>query len=178
MPCLLSVSLNLMSCINWKILTLPKLVDQIISLVLFLIPVSNVLCGPLTYIFRKATQEGCFPASWKSANIVPIHKSDKKFSVSNYRPISLLPQIAKVFEKILCEQILSHVRPAISEQQHDFVSGIAPPTLLRYCRRYTVLLTRESSWILPTRIFQRPLIESTMISCHIKWNPTIFILIS
>ena len=70
---------------------------------------SNVLCGPLTYIFRKATQEGCFPSSWKSANIVPIHKSGKKFSVSNYRPISLLPQIAKVFEKILCEQILFHV---------------------------------------------------------------------
>ena len=56
-------------------------------------------------------------------HIVPIHKSSKKLSVSNYRPISLLPQIAKVFEKILCEQILSHVRPAISEQQHGFVSG-------------------------------------------------------
>ena len=113
---------------------------------------SNVLCGPLT-----STQEGCFPSSWKSANIVPIHKSGNKLSVSNYKPISLLPQIAKVFEKILCEQILSSsttLSLGLLHQPCFIIAGGIP--------------TRESSWMLPTRIFQRPLIESTMISCYIK----------
>ena len=78
---------------------------------------SNVLCGPLTYIFRKATQEGCFPSSWKSANIAPIHKSDKKINVSNCRPILLLPQIAKVFEEILCEQVSAFKKSTEQDKQ-------------------------------------------------------------
>ena len=36
---------------------------------------------------------------WKLAKVIPIHKSDSKLDVSNYRPISILPVLSKVFEK-------------------------------------------------------------------------------
>ena len=98
---------------------------------------ANVLCGPLTYLFRRATLEGCFPSYWKAANIVPVHKSGKKEMVTNYRPISLLPQVSKVFEKIVCEQILCHVQPAVSGRQHGFISG-------RDCSTNLTALLREA----------------------------------
>ncbi len=65
----------------------------------------------------------CDPSNWKSANIVAIHKSGSRQNVANYRPISLLPLISKVFERILCNHLWRHVQPAISEQQHGFVPG-------------------------------------------------------
>ena len=64
------------------------------------------LCGanitlPLSIIFNNITNTEIFPNLWKSANITPVHKKDSKQDVRNYRPISLLPIFAKIFERIL-----------------------------------------------------------------------------
>ena len=84
---------------------------------------ADIFHGPLAHLFRMALSSGTYPSQWKAANLVAVHKSGKKQNVQNYRPISLLPQVSKVFEKILCQRILQHVQPAVSEQQHGFVSG-------------------------------------------------------
>ena len=60
------------------------------------------LCGdsiilPLTRIFKSSLRNGIFPATWKMANTIPVHKKEEKNIVKNYRPISLLPIFAKVF---------------------------------------------------------------------------------
>ena len=83
----------------------------------------DIFCGPLANLFRKALRSGAYPSQWKVANLVAIHKSGKRQNIANYRPISLLPRVSKVFEKIVCEQIMQHVQPAIAEQQHGFVPG-------------------------------------------------------
>ena len=64
------------------------------------------LCGdsitlPLTLIFKFSLRNGTFPDTWKMANRVPAHKKEEKNIVKNYRPISLLPIFAKVFERHL-----------------------------------------------------------------------------
>ena len=64
------------------------------------------MCGessalPLKMIFETALNDGVFPDDWKKGNIVPVHKKDFKTMLSNYRPISLLPIFAKIFEKII-----------------------------------------------------------------------------
>ena len=61
------------------------------------------LCGhsitfPLTLIFNFSLKTGTFPDTWKMANIIPVHKKEEKNIVKNYRPISLLPVVAKVFD--------------------------------------------------------------------------------
>ena len=84
---------------------------------------ADIFCGPLSHLFRMALQSGTYPSQWKVANLVALHKSGTKQLVANYRPISLIPQASKVFEKILCDQIMQHVQPVISEQQHGFVPG-------------------------------------------------------
>ena len=72
------------------------------------------LCGdsltlPLSIIFKNILNTGIFPTAWKSANVTPIHKKDSKQIINNYRPISLLPIFAKVFERILFIHIYEHL---------------------------------------------------------------------
>lgn len=52
-------------------------------------------------LFNRILSEGTFPKEWKIACVIPIFKSGNRKSVSNYRPISLLPLIGKLFEKLL-----------------------------------------------------------------------------
>ena len=69
------------------------------------------LCGdsivlPLSIIFQNT---GIFPDDWKYANVTPIHKKSDKQVVKNYRPISLLPVCAKMFENFLLKNIYNHL---------------------------------------------------------------------
>ena len=71
------------------------------------------LCGvnitlPLSIIFKNIINTGIFPTLWKSANITPVHKKDSKQVLKNYRPISLLPLFAKIFERILFLKMYNH----------------------------------------------------------------------
>lgn len=52
-------------------------------------------------LFNKTLSDGIFPTEWKIACVVPLHKGGRKKTVTNYRPISLLPLIAKLLERIL-----------------------------------------------------------------------------
>ena len=53
----------------------------------------------LAYIFNQSLTTGTYPARWKTALITFIHKKRSKYDTSNYRPISLLSNVYKVFEK-------------------------------------------------------------------------------
>ena len=55
----------------------------------------------LVNLFNECMENGIFPAPLKLARIVPIHKGGPMDNPTNYRPISLLPQFGKLFEKII-----------------------------------------------------------------------------
>ena len=61
---------------------------------------------PLTYVINNSFETGKFPNLLKIAKIIPIFKSGDKTLVSNYRPISVLPVFAKVYEKIMANHLL------------------------------------------------------------------------
>ena len=48
---------------------------------------------------------GIFPSVLKTAKVIPIHKKDSKLDCNNCRPISLLPNIEKVLEKLVYNRI-------------------------------------------------------------------------
>ena len=56
-------------------------------------------------IFNRSIITGIFPNEWKCAKVVPIHKQGKRNCVDNYRPISIIPVVAKVFERIIYDQL-------------------------------------------------------------------------
>ena len=46
-----------------------------------------------------------WPVELGSANITPAHKKEPTTDKGNYRPISVLPPVSKVFEKLLCDEL-------------------------------------------------------------------------
>ena len=55
----------------------------------------------LAYLFNLSLSSGVFPSLLKIAKVVPVHKNDSKLDCRNYRPISLLSNIEKIFEKLM-----------------------------------------------------------------------------
>jgi hypothetical protein len=82
----------------------------------------KALSLPLTTIFNASLSQGIFPSRWKHANVTPVLKKGSRTMVKNYRPISLLSVMSKIFEKVLHKKIYSHVRRHIAREQHGFIS--------------------------------------------------------
>ena len=73
----------------------------------------------LTYIFNMSFKADTFPSKRKLAKIISIFKKSENNDVSNYRPISLLPQVSKILEKYSLLSFLSN-NNSISDSQYGF----------------------------------------------------------
>ena len=63
------------------------------------------ITAPLTVIINQSLCTGIFPDSLKVAKVIPLFKKGDDKLFNNYRPISLLPTISKVFEKVVFQQL-------------------------------------------------------------------------
>ncbi len=59
----------------------------------------------LLIIINQTLSTGIFPDKLKIAKVTPVYKKDDQTEFTNYRPISLLPVISKIFERIICKQV-------------------------------------------------------------------------
>ena len=77
---------------------------------------------PLTLIINQLITTGIFPDSLKIAKIIPIYKKGEPTDLSNYIPISLLPTISKIFERIIHIQLQEYINRnnLLAEQQYGF----------------------------------------------------------
>ena len=66
------------------------------------------LCEPLALIINQLFLTGIFPDRLKLAKVLPLFKKGDQNSVDNYRPISLLPAISKIFERIVFCQLYDY----------------------------------------------------------------------
>ncbi len=62
---------------------------------------ADSLSIPLTDLFNKSMSEGVFPTLWKLSNISPVYKKAFRYLKENYRPVSLLPCMSKIMERIV-----------------------------------------------------------------------------
>ena len=67
------------------------------------------ICRPLTNIFKLSLSLSCFPDSWKKSNICPVFKKSNRQIKSNYRPISLLCNVSKVFERLVFNALYEYL---------------------------------------------------------------------
>jgi len=79
----------------------------------------------LSDLFNTCILDSEYPDDLKIAQIIPIHKSGSKECCSNYRPMSMLPAINKVFEKLLYSRLYSYVETneLLSPNQYGFREG-------------------------------------------------------
>lgn len=91
--------------------------------------VTPVLC----HILNLSLSSRKFPTAWKKAKIIPIPKNKSaSFSCSNSRPISLLPLLSKIMEKVVCNQIKQYFlsNGLLTDQQHAYRRGHSTATAL------------------------------------------------
>ena len=67
----------------------------------------STVIKPLLLIIRQVLNTGIFPEKLKIAKVIPIFKNGDEKLFSNYRPISILPSISKIIEKVVYQQIYS-----------------------------------------------------------------------
>ena len=66
-----------------------------------------------------------FPTTLKFANVTPAFKKGNRNQKDNYRPISILPIISKIFEKLICRQLSNHFDNIFSKFQCSFRKGFS-----------------------------------------------------
>ena len=83
---------------------------------------SPIIADSLTKIFNKVNRNECVPHDWKIARVIPLHKKGPRNLLNNYRPISILPIVRKVFEKVLYEQLYNYLiaNSLLSNKQFGF----------------------------------------------------------
>ena len=68
-----------------------------------------LIAKDLAKIFNLAINTGTYPDNLKIAKVIPIFKKGDQTSVNNYRPISILSPINKIFEKILYSRLIEYI---------------------------------------------------------------------
>ena len=68
---------------------------------------ANELSAPPTTLFNSCINKNALPSKWKCGHWAPVYKKDDMNAKENYRPITLLPRVSKVLEKLVGVQINS-----------------------------------------------------------------------
>ena len=67
------------------------------------------ISSSLTLIFNQSILTGVFPNDWKTSKVIPIYKSEAKDEMTNYRPISIISTVARIFERLIYNQIYEYL---------------------------------------------------------------------
>ena len=90
----------------------------------------QVLAPAVMALFQVIQKSSHWPKEWKTSYITPLHKNGSASDVKNYRPISLLPKLSIVFEKMLFNLLYPLVRPLVTNAQHGFMKRRSTTTQL------------------------------------------------
>lgn len=89
--------------------------------------VISLIAEPLSFIINQCLLNGIFPDALKDAKVVPIFKKGSKTEILNYRPISILPAISKIFEKIIYKRLYSYLIKfnILTSTQYGFLPNLS-----------------------------------------------------
>ena len=97
---------------------------------------SDIIAPSLTHIFNLSPETGIYVDDWKRARVIPIYKAEDKRKCENYRPISIMPVVSKVFERAVFNQVYRYL--CENSLLSRFQSGFRPKhstlsTLIQMC---------------------------------------------
>ena len=102
---------------------------------------SEITASYLTHIYNCSLSSANFPEEWKKPGVSPIFKSGNKEECENYRPISVLSVVAKIFEKLVCGQLSGYLneKNLLTKHQSGFREGHSTASSL---------LSTTNSWLI------------------------------
>ena len=120
----------------------------------------SVYTKELTTIINNCLKDGLFPNELKLANVSPAFKKDDDLNRENYRPVSILSYLSKVFERIFYKQINRFITSKCS----TFLCGFrknhnSQYLLLKILEIWKKVLIKEMKLLLFLWIFQKPLTQ-------------------
>ena len=100
-----------------------------ISAALLKIPVP-VITQPVTRLINHFICGQAWPTECKSSNVIPAHKKDDETDKRNYRPISVLTALSKIYERVVNDQISVMFTQKLSSNLSGFLKGHSCTTAL------------------------------------------------
>lgn len=90
------------------------------------------LIKPIQHLINSSFISGIFPQKLKMSKVTPVYKKGEKTDIQNYRPISVLPSVSKIFEKAMHNRLVEHLVKynLIDEEQHGFCKNKSTITAL------------------------------------------------
>ncbi|KAI8126735.1 putative RNA-directed DNA polymerase from transposon X-element [Lucilia cuprina] len=141
----------------------------------------HILKERLCQLYNRIMTTGVYPHDWKLAVLTPIPKPGKNQSqIDGYRPISLLPVLSKLFEKILAKRFWKLTKGQISKLQHAFIPRHGVHSI---CHQLEEILRRnlgngKHSLVLSEdleKAFDRVISSSVIMELH-RWGVPVQIL--
>ena len=88
----------------------------------FLLAILPLISSVLSELFNRCVETGIFPDSLKTARVTPIYKKGSKTDIKNYRPVSVLGNISKIFEGLMFNRISDffYKNELLCETQYGF----------------------------------------------------------
>ena len=78
-----------------------------------------IISSHLSHLFKLSLSTGLIPDEWKKANVTPIHEGGNADDTNNYRPVSVIPIVMKIFERAvhcqLTEYLMTHSMLALEQ---------------------------------------------------------------
>ena len=87
--------------------------------------VADYISEPLCKIFNYSIQNSTFPSMWKKSSVIPIHKKNDTKDKQNYRPVSSLCNVSKVFERLIYDKLYTFLisNNLLTDKNSGFRSG-------------------------------------------------------
>ena len=87
--------------------------------------VAEEIAGPLSRLYNGCMREGYYPGYFKTARVIPVFKGEDPTQYSNYRPVSVLPVLSQIFERIIKVRLVQFFdeHGVINPGQYGFRAG-------------------------------------------------------
>ena len=106
----------------------------------FLRESADLIAEHLCSIVNKSIVAGIFPDEWKLSKVTPLFKQGNRSNLNNYRPISVIPVVAKIFERIVYDQLYDYLT------ENDLISSHQSCGFRSLHSTVTALLEATDNW--------------------------------
>ena len=137
----------------------------------------DIISPFITNIYNESKSKSEFPSSLKLADITPAHKKNERITEENYRPVSILPPISKIFGRNMFDQIEIYIDKYLSPYLFGFRKGYSTQQCLMVMldKWHKALDKGKIAGALLTDLFLRLSIALTMNYSLLNWRHTVLI---